>query len=203
MAHLVYRGSSGIQHFSGSKYVNPELGTHRFCIRTGTGMNDVVKYGLTTQSSASKYCGFKFKLSGMDVYLGKYGDVADIMTNSTTYTQKPVLSKSKLSTYSRTSTSRTGASGITSATNCTYTYLNAFRSATGTYTISSKSGTNTFSGIASSTIRTQTWSTYNDYWRYSGTNWYRSNTYVTWSQTWQTQSSLYYLGEPSDPNFDL
>lgn len=203
MAHLVYRGSSGIQHFSGSKYVNPELGTHRFCIRTGTGNNNVVKYGLTTQSSASKYCGFKFKVSGMDVYLGKYGDVADTKTISSTYTQKPIVSKTSSQTYSRTSTSKTGISGVTSVTNCTYTYLNFYRSLSSTYTISSKSETNTFSGICSKTTRTQTWSTYNGKWSYSGTKWYRSNTYATWSQTFRTESSLYYLGEPSDPNFDL
>ena len=61
------------QHiFSGNKYVNPELETHRFCIRTGTGSNDIVKYGLTTQSSASQYCGFKFNVSGKEAYIGRY-----------------------------------------------------------------------------------------------------------------------------------
>jgi len=116
MAHLAYRGSSGIQHFSGSKYVNPELGTHKFCIRTGTGINDVIKYGLTTQSDASSYCGLKFKISGMDVRIGKYADTLTASKNSSwTQGSRSTLLLTLTSTLKSYQTTKSGTASMGSS----------------------------------------------------------------------------------------
>lgn len=116
MGYLAYKGSSGMQYFSGTKYVNPELGTHKFCIRTGTGNNDVIKYGLTTQSSASKYCGLKFRISNMDARIGKYGDqLSSASSSSWKRESKSSISKILTTTLAAylTSLSRTSSYGST------------------------------------------------------------------------------------------
>lgn len=121
MAYLAYRGLSGTQHFSGSKYVNPELGTHKFCIRTGTGKSDVIKYGLTTDEKASEYCGIKFKVSGMNVRIGKYGDELSSSGSSS-------WKKESKSSFSRTLSSTIPTYQSTSSGKWTYgsTSVNPF-----------------------------------------------------------------------------
>lgn len=72
MGHLVTKArNSGKISYSGTQYVNPINGTKRLCIRTGTKPNDIIKYGLTTNSSASEYCGMRMKIDGNTAYIGR------------------------------------------------------------------------------------------------------------------------------------
>lgn len=71
MGCLVTRGPSGNVTYSGTQYVNPLVGTHKVCIRTGAGINDIIKYGLTTNSSASAYCGMRMRVENGVAYIGR------------------------------------------------------------------------------------------------------------------------------------
>lgn len=82
MGYLITNGKNGRMSFSGTKYVNPTEGKRRICLRTGTGVNDIVRYGLTTNSSASQYCGIKMKISGSIAYIGRSQPKVEQVTNS-------------------------------------------------------------------------------------------------------------------------
>lgn len=190
MAHLVYRGSSGVQHFSGSKYVNPELGTHRFCIRTGTGKNDVIKYGLTTQSSASEYCGFKMKVSNKDAYIGRYQGYSS--------TASEIKSMTTLTYYSGSYWSFKGSHQYTtSTTNSGYAAMASYESRSSYETTREEKVNITKSVIETITKRLKTY--------YTSYQTYTSGYYQTASYMYSTiQSSISKTTEqPGNPNFDV
>lgn len=108
MGFLVSNGKNGVMSYSGTEYVNPTHGTRRLCIRTGSGSNGVVKYGLTSDSSASSYCGMKMRVDGNTAYIGKYKNAERIET----FSSSSFSSKRSTSTYSVTQ--RTGTSSTQS-----------------------------------------------------------------------------------------
>lgn len=71
MGYLVSKGIGGTISYSGTEYINPNKGTHKLCLRTGLNSVDVVKYGLTSNSSASEYCGMKMRIDGNIAYIGR------------------------------------------------------------------------------------------------------------------------------------
>lgn len=73
--------------YKDSRFTNPMHGTRRVCVRTGPGANDVVKYGLTSNTSASKYCGFKMRMpNGSIAMLGMYSTYTSSSSRSTSQT---------------------------------------------------------------------------------------------------------------------
>lgn len=127
MGYLVSKGINGVMSYKGTPYVNPDKGTHRLCLRTGTGAGDIVKYGLTSNSSASQYCGMKMRIDGNVAYIGmsskanagncftssvleEEGNELNIATRSQTY-KYGTTAKSSTS-YSNTM--KNGASGFLS-----------------------------------------------------------------------------------------
>lgn len=119
--------------YKDSRFTNPMHGTRRVCVRTGPGANDVVKYGLTSNTSASKYCGFKMRMpNGSIAMLGMYSTYASSSSRSTSVTS------SRTSQYSTTNqttctSSRTSQYNTTnkitgknsSSTSTTYTRVTA------------------------------------------------------------------------------
>ena len=153
MAGLNLCMSTGIQRFTGTEYVNPAHGTRRLCVRTGTGADDVAKYGLTSDMSASKYCGMRMYMDGKYAYIGR----------SQTYTS------SRSSQYDTTSTRQSNYE--TTST----------RSSQYNTTSSRQSNYNTedwrWSQYDTYTTERRTHGSYVDYNNYSGL-YYRSSSYV-------------------------
>lgn len=113
--------------YSGTPYVNPINGTKRLCLRTGTGEYDVVKYGLTTNSSAVQYCGLRMKIDGQTAYIGR------------SETASSTFSKGKNVSYTRTTSMRTNSTVSSSSYSTSYTTS----SATNWYSYTTSSITNT------------------------------------------------------------
>lgn len=93
-----------------SIYTNPMYGTHRVCVRTGTGANDIVKYGLTNDSRASGYCGFKLRMpNGSTAYIGMNSTYTSSQSRSSTRSSMAsstrVHSSSVSTTYYKTGSS--------------------------------------------------------------------------------------------------
>ena len=113
MGYLVTRGTGGNAAYSGTQYANPSAGTRRVCIRTGTGVNDVIKYGLTTNSSASAYCGMRMRVEGGVAYIGRSETRSTtsvssrVITTSMSVTSNTTVQTTKSSTVSKTTTIRT------------------------------------------------------------------------------------------------
>lgn len=113
MGYLVTRGPGGNAAYSGTQYANPSAGTRRVCIRTGTGVNDVIKYGLTTNSSASAYCGMRMRVEGGVAYIGRSETRSTtsvssrVITTSMSVTSNTTVQTTKSSTVSKTTTIRT------------------------------------------------------------------------------------------------
>ena len=119
MGHLVTKArNSGKISYSGTQYVNPINGTKRLCIRTGTKPNDIIKYGLTTNSSASEYCGMRMKIDGNTAYIGRKGLTSEI-SYTTIQTKKHSYSSSVKSYNSNTKTASTIHSTKTYGANST------------------------------------------------------------------------------------
>lgn len=97
MAGLNFCMSTGIQRFTGTEYVNPTVGTKKLCVRTGAGANDVVKYGLTTDKNASKYCAMP-----IEYMEGKYAYIGRSQSYSTTRSSQYDTTSSRQSDYSTT-----------------------------------------------------------------------------------------------------
>ena len=184
MGYLVSNGRNGRVEYSGTQYVNPSAGTKKLCIRTGTGPNDVIRYGLTTKSSASAYCGLRMRIDGNVAYIGRSGSKSvsrtEIGTKSvftSVSTSVSSLSSSKTSKTESYQTTTTGRSVVqetvwgTSAETQVSTFLRTVSStSSSTYsttythrTSTSKSGTvkvslNTFTVAAGyksySTVKT-------------------------------------------------
>lgn len=118
MAGLVFRSGNGKNMtYSGSRYVNPSHGTRKLCIRTGTGPNDIIRYGLTSNSSASQYCGIRMRVDGKVAYIGCAGSFTTVGTHVqssvTSYESGPGVTASWTSSE-RTAQSYTVGDAITS-----------------------------------------------------------------------------------------
>lgn len=69
MKGLVYKQSNSLISLTGNAYTNPQnYGTARLCVKKGT---DTVKFGLTTHTSATQYCGIRMKINGNTAYIGR------------------------------------------------------------------------------------------------------------------------------------
>lgn len=108
MGHLVSKGINGTVSYKGTQYVNPDRGTHKLCLRTGLGSGDVVKYGLTSNSSASQYCGMKMRIDGNVAYIGR-SEVSGGGEPNVYYESSMEETGGQ---YSYTTYSRTGSLGI-------------------------------------------------------------------------------------------
>ena len=87
MAGLKLRYQTGgnyTQDFTASQYTSllSNYGTRRVCIRTkaGNATSDVVKYGLTTLTSASQYCRFRLRINNQNCYLGEISTIEENYT---------------------------------------------------------------------------------------------------------------------------
>ncbi len=125
MSYLNIRNSNGISAFSNPEYLNAATyGTRKLCVRTNTGASDIVKYGLTTDITASSYCPMKINVSNKTCYIAKTFPVNTTSSKSinststvttrtsrftdtfTTRTSMYTGTESRLSTYITVSTSR-------------------------------------------------------------------------------------------------
>lgn len=71
MAHLAYNDHTTSRILSGKEYTPSSFGTARLNVRTGYGTNDIVKYGFTTDVSASQYCKLAFHVNGKTARIGR------------------------------------------------------------------------------------------------------------------------------------
>lgn len=102
MGYLVTRSNDKNVSYSGTQYVNPStsMGTRRLCIRTNTGIDDIVKYGLTTNSSASNYCGLRMRMDGKTAYIGQcYSSTGTSTTSSTNTTTSKITMNCDVATW--------------------------------------------------------------------------------------------------------
>ena len=122
MSGLAVRNQNGeAVHYTGSQFSGLEnTGTHHLCVRTGTGADDVVKYGLTSTPLNDKYKGLRMRIpdhaggnGGRDAYIAQRYSVSESASSSKTYTASRVsnyvssttlrtASSSRLSTYTAT-----------------------------------------------------------------------------------------------------
>ena len=130
MSHLVVNGKDGKEiHYSGSQFDGLEnIGTHHLCIKTGSGLNDIKKYALTTTPLNDKYKGLRMRIpdhaggnGGRDAYIAQRYSVSESASSSKTYTASRVsnyvssttlrtASSSRLSTYTATRSTTDGRS---------------------------------------------------------------------------------------------
>lgn len=91
MGGLVFRSNGRNISFKDPIYTNGKYsGTRHLCLRTGTGNNDVVKYGLTSNRSASVYCPMKLRVDGKDAYIGKVSTSGTYREMQSQYTSREV-----------------------------------------------------------------------------------------------------------------
>ena len=84
MGYLCFRASSNsTQKFSGTQFQGLTGGTHKLCLRTNTGTNGVVKYPLTTNTSASNYCKLKLNIDGKQAYIAMQGTATTVLSPPT------------------------------------------------------------------------------------------------------------------------
>lgn len=80
MKGLVYKQSNSLISLTGNAYTNPQnYGTARMCVKKGS---DTVKFGLTTNTSASQYCGIRMKLNGNTAYIGRIDNYTSMITTT-------------------------------------------------------------------------------------------------------------------------
>lgn len=121
MAGLVYKNKQGMAvSLIGTSVQNPVHGTARLCVRTGTNESDIIKYGWTTNTSASKYCDIRANINGKQAYIGCYSTLSSGSTysqaSSTTNTASwgsTVLNTSRSSSYTTISNGDIPLSDIT------------------------------------------------------------------------------------------
>lgn len=164
MSGLVMRSSDGkAVSYMGTAYQNPAEGKRKLCIRTGTAQNDVVRYGFTSDRSASQYCGMRMCIDGNTAYIGRSITQSRSSSYSTQTTQQATrssayVSSSTLVTQSKTSKSTfttslvstvTGSVPLTYTSSFTYYTYNTIRATSyATYT----SGYSTYSGTQHRTV---------------------------------------------------
>lgn len=96
--------------YSGPQYCNPIYGDRKLVMRTGTGKDDVVKYGLTTNTNAKEYCGLRMRIDGNVAYIGRVDE------------QTLGFEQSKNQVYTRTTGIATMTSTVSSlSSSSTYT----------------------------------------------------------------------------------
>lgn len=122
MSGLAVRNQNGeTVHYTGSQFSGLEnTGTHHLCVRTGTGADDVVKYGLTSTPLNDKYKGLRMRIpdhaggnGGRDAYIAQRYSVSESASSSKTYTA------SRVSNYVSSTTLRTASSSRLSTGNAT------------------------------------------------------------------------------------
>ena len=105
MAGIVYKYNNKYTSLTGSEYTQPNAGTARLCIKYST---STVKYGLTTNSSASQYCGIRMKINGNTAYIGRressQGTVTSSSVGTWTATSQAYKDVEKTSEYVDSST---------------------------------------------------------------------------------------------------
>ena len=99
MAGIAYRYSGSVRSLTGAAYTNPTAGTYRLNVRTGSGSNDTMKFGLTTNTSASAYSP-KLLINGNVCYIGRTEGGTASSSRSSSYV-------SEYRTATRKSTSQT------------------------------------------------------------------------------------------------
>ena len=173
---IVSRSSNGQAiSYSGSQYT-PPLDGKKLCIRTGTGPNDILKYGLTSNSSASSYCGMRMRIENGIAYIGRsevksvYSD--EIYTTTSTSSQQTdtvsntVINTTEYYTISRYTTTYTKTITTRKTTNVSTTRttskmissLSTSTQSSNTYSGSSISSTSFISTVTwPSGTRTSTW----------------------------------------------
>lgn len=192
--------TTSVAKYSGPAHCNPTENTKKICLRTGTGENDVVKYGLTTNTGAKEYCGFRMNIDGKTAYIGR----------SQSCPRVGVMSKNALS--SRSTSTATMTSTVSSYTKySSYTYTGNIDS--NSYSYASPGGTyyggglytdsynGTYSGststswteyrtslpsVSSSAIRSSTWT------RTSGYSW--ASSYTKYANSTYTSYYSHYSG---------
>lgn len=106
MAGIVYKQNGKYTSLTGPAYTQPHAGTARFCVKTST---STIKFGLTTNTSATQYCGIRMKLNGNVAYIGRTESTkSTVKTSSSTSTSVNTSSASSSSisgNYSTYSTS--------------------------------------------------------------------------------------------------
>lgn len=117
MSALAVRNKNGEKiYYSGSQFDGFEnIGTHHLCVRTGSGENDVRKYGLTSTPLNDKYKALRMKIpdnaTGKDAYIAqKYVKEKTIITEeefSNTRSSQYTETETFASTTSITKTSST------------------------------------------------------------------------------------------------
>lgn len=120
MSGLAVRNQNGeAVHYTGSQFAGLEnTGTHHLCVRTGTGADDVVKYGLTSEPLNDKYKGLRMRIpdhaggnGGRDAYIAQRYSVSTSASSARTYTA------SRVSNYVSSTTLRTASSSRLSTKN--------------------------------------------------------------------------------------
>ncbi len=122
MSGLAVRNQNGeAVHYTGSQFSGLEnTGTRHLCVRTGTGANDVVKYGLTSAPLNDKYKGLRMRIpdnaggnGGRDAYIAQRYSTSASASSAKTYTA------SRVSNYVSSTTLRTASSTRLSTKNVT------------------------------------------------------------------------------------
>ena len=172
MAGLAFRNpGGGMFHATGTQYVNPTHGTRRLCLRTGAGANDIVKYGFTSDMSASQYCRMSMRMpNGVVGRIGRYQTMTKSSSSSTN-----VQYQTTRATTVRTTTGTTKATKSTSINGTTVG---------GSRVI--PFGTESYSTNAQFTTRYNTNKTITE----TQTNWHYNTTY-TYTRVTQTTTSAY------------
>lgn len=108
MGYLCYRASGGVVSLSGTKYTGLDsYGTRHLCLRTGTSANDVVRYGLTTNTSVTD---LKMSLSGKKVGIANRFTTTASYSTTTSVSSSVSTSQQSISQYSSSNPRVSGAS---------------------------------------------------------------------------------------------
>lgn len=136
---LVYKNSEGPHVLSGGQYINPSAGTARLNIRTGTGDNDIVKYGWTTNSSATAYCPIRAVIKhNVTAYIGR----TETTSQSYSYTSVKEGTNTEPPQHTISSERKTGTvSAITKTYTAAATTHEIYLTRSSGYTASTSSGT--------------------------------------------------------------
>ena len=186
MSGIVYRKNGNNISLTGTQYVNPATGTMRLCVRDANG--NIVKYGFTTNTSASQYSP-AFYINGRRCNIGINGHiyVCATITNKFNYTRysyscKYTMSNGRTHSYNGTSTIKTSDNYYNDNIESTYT------------TIMELSNTVNATSSITTNVRYQS-SKGNATRRYTtsrtGTIYFRAKTSSTWTSLYNSTYSLF------------